>query len=75
MFDNCKILGEFDTIKGGLDDGCPNLIQSWVPMKYPCDLDPAKKHYGGVWCVSLAGGKRVELRPGDRVIVLRPKEG
>jgi hypothetical protein len=69
MFKYYKILGEF----GPDYEGVPNLIQSWVPMEFPTDLDPAKKHYNSVWRVSLIG-KRVELRPGDRVVVLRPKD-
>jgi hypothetical protein len=73
VFHGYKMLGEFQPHKDGLDKGVPNLIQSWVPLKFKTDLDPAKRHFNSVWCVSLGYGKRVELRSGDRVVVLRPR--
>lgn len=60
----------------------PVLYQGWVGRevyeKHPdtYDVDPAGNPFGaddgGRFCVSLEG-KSVQLRTGDRVIVVRPK--
>jgi hypothetical protein len=65
------VVGEFDEYpKGDTDAGRPRIIQSWLPDRYITDPDPEAKGKV-VWCVSLAGGKCVQLRKGDKVVVLR----
>jgi hypothetical protein len=61
------VISEFPTI-----DGIPS-INNWVmPVQMIDDLNPANRSPSPTrQCISL-DTKRVELRPGDRVIVFRP---
>ena len=72
MLDGYEIIGECAPSKP--PNRGPNIIQGWVPLHLVDDPDPTKPKSKSKWCISLDGDKSVELRNGDRVVVLRPKE-
>ncbi len=68
-----EVIGEFASHASGCDEGIPKLVQWWIPTEKVDDPNPAnKRETPNRWCACL-GDKYVELRPDDRVVVLRPK--
>lgn len=66
------VIGEFSTYPApDPDAGKPWIVQSWVPLEMVSDPDPNSHMDSERWCVTLAEGKIVELRAGDRIVVLR----